>query len=90
MGYFEILLFRKLSFNLGNKVTCFLWRHFRRYLEDGQIMWDTRSGRFYLNRINNFIKFTASCSTKEIVFLDVRVLKTENGFETIVFNRDSC
>ena len=48
-----------------------------------------RSGRFFLNIINNSIKFTASCSTKEIVFLDVGVLKTENGFETIVFNKET-
>ena len=57
-------------------------------------MWDTRLGSFkdvlfYLNRINKSIKFTASCSTKEIVFLDVRVLKTESGFEIIVFNKET-
>ena len=67
MGYFEILLFHKLLFNLGNKVACYFWRQFRRYLDDGQIMWDTRLGNFkevvyYLKNINGSIKFTVSSS----------------------------
>ena len=92
MGYLEILLFHNLSFNLGPQVACYFWRHFRRYLDDGQIMWDTRLGNFkevlfYLNRVNKSIKFTASSSNSEIIFLDVRIFKTDSGFETMVFSK---
>ena len=55
-------------------------------------MWDTRLGNFkevlfYLNRVNKSIKFTASSSNSEIIFLDLRIFKTDSGFETMVFSK---
>ena len=46
MGYLETKLFSKLKVSRGRKVAHYFWLNYRRYLDDGQIMWDTRLGSF--------------------------------------------
>ena len=72
----------------------YYWHQFRRYLDDGQIMWDTRLGSFknilyFMNNIHSSIKFTSDCSCTEVVYLDIRILKGQKRFETIVFYKET-
>ena len=94
MGYLEIELFYKLELNLGQKVAKYFWHQYRRFLDDGQIMWDTRLGDFLevfnlLNSMHPSIKFTSESSDKELVFLDIRILKTKVGFETVIYTKET-
>ena len=94
MGYLEIILFYKIKINLGQKVASYFWHQFRRYLDDGQIMWDTRLGNFknivyYMNNVHASIKFTSECSSTEVVYLDIRILKGNKGFQTVVYNKET-
>ena len=92
MGYLEIKLYYDLKNEQGNKVADFFWQHYRRYLDDGQIMWDTRLGDFKLvlarmNLLHPSIKFTSDCNTRKLVYLNVTILKTDNGFTTEIYNK---
>ena len=92
MGYLEINLFGILKSEIGNEVADFFWRFYRRFLDDGQIMWDTRLCDFELvfNRMNLLhpsIEFTSECSDTSLVYLNVTVLKTKTGFKTEIFNK---
>ena len=94
MGYLEIKLFYTLKNELGNKVADFFWQHYRRYLDDGQIMWDSRLGDFKLvlermNLLHPAIKFTSDCSNIKLVYLNVTILKTNEGFITEIFNKET-
>ena len=94
MGYLEISLFYKIQSDLGNQVADYFWRHFRRYLDDGQIMWDTRLCDFacVLNRMNSLhpsIVFTSDCKPDKLVYLNVTILKTMYGFKTEIYNKDT-
>ena len=67
-------------------------RHYRRYLDDGQIMWDTRVGNFenvfeQLNSLHPMLKFTCEQDKYKLVYLDVTILKTETGIETEIYNK---
>ena len=94
MGYLEIQLFYKLRANLGNKVATYFWHQYRRYLDDGQIMWDTRLGDFldiliYMNQLHPSIEFTHECNWSELVFLDLTIIKVKDGFQTIIYNKET-
>ena len=94
MGYLEIKLFYKLKSELGDKVAHFFWCNYRRFLDDGQIMWDTRLCDFslILQRLNSLhpeIEFTSECDAFKLVYLNVTVLKTKTGFITEIFNKDT-
>ena len=94
MGYLEIILFYKIKINLGKEVASYFWDQFRRYLDDGQIMWDMRLGSFknilyYMNNVHPSIKFTSECSSTEVVYLDIRILKGMKGFKTVVYNKET-
>ena len=93
MGYLEIQLFFQLK-QVNNKVADFFWENYRRYLDDGQIMWDGRLGDFklVLNLMNNLhpsIEFTSECSDSKLVYLNVTILKTDKGFKTEIFNKET-
>ena len=94
MGYLEIKLFNMLKSDLGNKVAQYFWRHFRRFLDDGQIMWDTRICDFSLilqrlNCLHPSIQFTAETDNTKLVFLNVTIIKTKTGFITEIYNKDT-
>jgi hypothetical protein len=94
MGYLEIKLFYILKTDLKDKVAHYFWKHYRRYLDDGQIMWDTRLCNFslILERLNNLhpsIQFTSECDEFKLVFLNVTVLKTQKGFITEIYNKET-
>ena len=80
MGYLEIRLFSRLKINLGTKTAHYFWQYYRRYLDDGQIMWDSRLGNFQeiLNIMNNLhpmLKFTSEKSMDKLIYLDITIIK---------------
>ena len=94
MGYLEILLFYQLKEKISNEVADFFWDNYRRYLDDGQIMWDERLGDFrdvltLMNNLHPAIKFTSECSYSSIVYLNVTILKSDTGFITEIFNKET-
>ena len=94
MGYLENILFYKLKFHFGTRLAHFFWKHYRRYLDDGQIMWDTRVGDFVdvfeiMNSLHPAIKFTHECSDKQLIYLDIIIEKTKDGFETTIYNKET-
>ena len=94
MGYLETILFTKLKISEGQKVAHYFWRHYRRYLDDGQIMWDTRLGSFenvfsHMNSLHPMLKFTCEHDREKLVYLDVTILKCETGIETEIYNKET-
>ena len=94
MGYLEIKLFNVIKSELGNQVADYFWTFYRRFLDDGQIMWDTRLCDFgdifqRMNQLHQSIEFTSECSNDRLVYLNVTVLKTETGFKTEIYNKDT-
>ena len=94
MGYLEIKFYYQLKHKINNQVASFFWKNYRRYLDDGQIMWDTRLGDFsnilnLMNQLHPSIKFTSICDNFKLVYLNVTVLKTNVGFKTEIYNKDT-
>ena len=94
MGYLEIKLYYQLKHKINNQVASFFWKNYRRYLDDGQIMWDSRLGDFsnilaLMNQLHPSIKFTSICDHFKLVYLNVTVLKTNVGFKTEIYNKDT-
>ena len=94
MGYLETILFSKLKNMKGIKVAHYFWRHYRRYLDDGQIMWDTRLGDFndifaLMNELHPMLKFTCEHDPNKIVFLDATLVKTTSGIKTEIYTKDT-
>ena len=94
MGYLEIILFSKLKISNGIKVAHYFWRNYRRYLDDGQIMWDNRLGTFesvfsLLNNLHPMLKFTCEHDINRLVYLDVILIKTPTCIETEIYNKET-
>ena len=94
MGYLEIKLFYQLKLKMNDKVAGYFWENYRRYLDDGQIMWDVRLGNFkevlnLMNGLHPAIEFTSECSDIKLVYLNVTILKTDQGFKTEIYNKDT-
>ena len=94
MGYLEIILFYQIKEKINNKVADFFWENYRRYLDDGQIMWDQRLGDFQqvlqlMNNLHPAIEFTSECSNSRLTYLNVTILKTDNGFQTEIYNKET-
>ena len=94
MGYLEINLYYQLEKEIGNKVADYFWQHYRRYLDDGQIMWDTRLCDFdmvlrRMNMLHPSIEFTSDCDDFRLVYLNVTILKTDLGFKTEIYNKET-
>ena len=94
MGYLEINLFNQLKSEIGGEVASHFWRHYRRYLDDGQIMWDTRLCDFKsildrMNMLHPSIVFTSDCDNTKLVYLNVTIFKTKYGFRTEIFNKET-
>ena len=94
MGYLEITLYYNLQKELGNEVAHFFWTFYRRYLDDGQIMWDTRLCDFkqvlgMMNMLHPSIEFTSDCDESKLVYLNVTILKIDNSFKTEIFNKET-
>ena len=94
MGYLEIGLFSQLKNLKGKKVAHYFWQYYRRYLDDGQIMWDNRLGDFQdiftlMNNSHPKLKFTCEHSQDSLVYLDVTILKTANGIKTEIYQKDT-
>ena len=95
MGYLEIQLYYKLIAKSGQQVATYFWNHYRRYLDDGQIMWDSRIGDFsevffqLLNDMHPQINFTKESSSTKLTYLDVNIVKTDNGFQTVIHNKET-
>ena len=94
MGYLETKLFSKLKVSRGRKVAHYFWLNYRRYLDDGQIMWDTRLGSFEhilsdLNDLHPMLKFTSEHDSEKLVYLDVTLIKTATSIETEIYNKET-
>ena len=94
MGYLEIKFFYQLKMIISNEVASFFWNNYRRYLDDGQIMWDTQLGDFtvilnLMNQLHPSIKFTSVCDNFKLVYLNVTILKTNKGFLTEIYNKET-
>ena len=69
----------------------YIWNH-DRFIDDLFGIWNNtlEELNIYFNVLNNFhanFKFTLNQSTKEIPFLDVKVIKTENGLQTSIYTK---
>ena len=87
-------MFYQLKNQLGNEVAQYFWKNYRRYLDDGQIMWDTRLCDFSLileimNALHPSIVFTFDGHMERLTFLNVTVIKTDYGLITEIFNKDT-
>ena len=94
MGYFELILVKKLYLKLGKEVAAYFWKFYRRYLDDGFIFWDMRLGDFkdvfnIMNSLYPTIKFTLEGSSVSLKYLDIVVYKSPTGFKTVVYNKDT-
>lgn len=94
MGFLEVQLYYKMKAKLGLGVAKYFWHHYRRYLDDGQIMWDNRLGDFsnvfdLLNNMHPKIQFTKEHSSTDLVFLDVTIHKGASGFQTVIYNKET-
>ena len=94
IGYIEIMLFYKLKSQLGKPVAQYFWSHYRRFLDDGQIMWDLRLGDFkevlyLMDSLDPSIKFTSECSIDRLIYLDIVIVKTETGFMTEIHQKET-
>ena len=84
IGYLEIKLFFKLNAKFGSKIANYFWDVYRRFLDDGQIMWDIRLGNFLevlevMNSLDPMIKFTYESSKEKLIFLDIVITKTQKA-----------
>ena len=73
MGYLEIKLFSQLKYLKNKRVAYYFWQYYRRYLDDGQIMWDNRLGDFIevftlMNQLHPKLKWTSEHSPERLVF----------------------
>ena len=94
IGYMEIMLFYRIEINLGKPVAKYFWSHYRRFLDDGQIMWDTRLGDFkqvisLMDALDPCIKYTSECSIDRLTYLDIVIVKTETGFMTEIHQKET-
>lgn len=92
MGFLEVNLFYKIKKELGNDVALYFSDNYRRFLDDGFILWDTRLGNFQqvFNIMNNMypsIKFTMEQSESSLQYLDIEVYKTPEGIKTKAFTK---
>ena len=92
MGYLEITLRLYLTNYPGKNIARYFWQNYSRYLDDGQIMWDSRLGNFnhvfeIMNNLNPMINFTSEMCLERLIFFDVTILKTEHSFKTEIFQR---
>ena len=94
MGYLEIKLFSKLKSHKGTKIAHYFWQHYRRYLDDGQIMWDSRLGNFndvfnLMNELHPMLKFTSERSFEKLIYLDIILYKTDNCIKTEIYHKET-
>ena len=94
MGYLEIKLFSKLKSHKGTKIAHCFWQHYRRYLDDGQIMWDSRLGNFndvfnLMNELHPMLKFTSERSFEKLIYLDIILYKTDNCIKTEIYHKET-
>ena len=94
MGYLEIIFYYKLKLKMSNEVASYFWKNYRRYLDDGQIMWDPQLGDFntvlgLMNQLHPSIQFTSVCDNSKLVYLNVTILKTDQGFKTEIYNKET-
>ena len=94
MGYLEIKFYFKLKLELGESVAQYFSSHYRRYLDDGQIMWNTKLGEFdqilvRMNEMHPAIHFISEFGEKSLNFLNITILKGNHGFTTQIFNKDT-
>ena len=94
MGYLEVNLFYELRKNLGNKIAMYFWNSYRRYLDDGFILWDKRLGEFDLvfdiiNSMHPAVGFTMERSDDRLKYLDIIVYKDREGIKTQVYNKET-
>ena len=79
---------------MSNEVASYFWKNYRRYLDDGQIMWDPQLGDFntvlgLMNQLHPSIQFTSVCDNSKLVYLNVSILKTDQGFKTEIYNKET-
>ena len=87
MGYLEVNLFYKIKQVLGSEIAIYFWNTYRRYLDDGFILWDTRLGDFQkvfeiMNNMHKSINFTMELSEDSLNYLDITIYKTPEGIKT--------
>ena len=94
MGYLEINLFYKIKTQLGEKIAIYFWDTYRRYLDDGFILWDTRLGDFsqilaLMNNMHPAIDFTMEKSKDSLQYLDIIIYKTPTSIKTKAFSKET-
>ena len=94
MGYLETKLFYLLRYNMGIDAALAFWDKYRRYLDDGQIMWDKRLGNFgkvlnLLNTLHPSIRFTSENDDSKLNFLNITIIKSKNNFITEIHQKDT-
>ena len=92
MGYLEVNLYYKIKSQLGEPQAAYFWDNYRRYLDDGFILWDTRLGDFnhiftIMNNMHPAIKFTMEQSDNILQYLDIEIYKTQDSILTKSFSK---
>ena len=88
------MLFYKLKNSLGKSVPTYFWSHYRRFLDNGQIMWDSRLGDLkevlsFRDSLDPCIKFTSECSNERLIYLDIVMVKSATGFITEIHQKET-
>ncbi|XP_071172172.1 uncharacterized protein [Mytilus edulis] len=94
LGYLEQLLYEKMSHKYGNEFAIYIRQNWKRFLDDCFIIWnsDISVSDFHsdLNSLNPYIHFTINRNVREMPFLDILVIITEdNEIVTDIFSKDT-
>lgn len=94
LAYLEVKLLSKLREKYAPDIVEFIWKNYKRFLDDGFIPWMKHFGPVevfidLLNQLNPKIKFVFQKNEEEISFLNVLVYKGENSLMTDIFYKET-
>ena len=94
MGFLEIELYNKVFEKYGEKVYNYVKLYWKRFLDDGQIMWQKSFGPIedfvgILNSLDSDIQFTHECSVTGLPFLNVFLYIEDKKLLTDVYYKST-
>ena len=94
MGYLEIKFYKLVEIEFGKKVHDYVFRNWKRFLDDCQIMWPKSFGdinRLFsiLSSLDTDIKFTHSTSDRELPFLNVMLYIDKGKVMTDIYYKET-
>ena len=94
MGFLEIQLYKKVKEKYGEGVEKYVIKHWKRFLDDGQIMWKKSFGEIsefieILNGLDENIQFTYECSEVGLPYLNLFIYKDNGKLLTDIYYKDT-